>query len=546
MHTERSRLASRNFGRRAFLQGSAVLASMPFLGGGAIAQSAAGSTLTIVPSQDLRVLDPVTSTTAATAMHSWMVYDVLIARNSSFEPQPQMISGYEVSDDGLRYAFTLRPGLKFHDGSGVRAADCVASITRWHHTAPGGQVIFSYLDGFDIDSDDVFAIRLTQPLPGLIEMLSDPTRPIFIMREDDANLPPTTPVEQAVGSGPFTFDQDNWQPGVRAIYLRNEDYLPRDEKADGLAGGKHVEVDRVVWLHISDASTSVTALSAGEVDIVDAPAQDLLPLLDVNPDIQLAPVDPGWLAIFRLNHNAPPFDNPEVRRAVLALVLAEQERYLPFFGGELVSAQSCLSPFGCGFPDDTDAGMEAFTAGGHVDRAREAIEAVGYTGPAIRMLDPSDNPMMSSCIRLFAEQLRDIGLTVDVQPMDFATLAARRAVQESPNDDPNGWHVFVTIFPALSLANPLTNTPLDSRCDGNNWFGWPCDEEIETIKRSLVGASADMRSEIMGALQTQFFESVPYIPVGQFTRPAAYRTDIVSGELQKNTLVPVFWGVGKT
>ena len=91
----------------------------------------AGGTLTIIPHADLKNTDPIWTTAYITRNHGYMIYDTLFSLDDKFQPQPQMVDTWNVSADSLKYTFTLRSGLKWHDGAPARAADCVASIKRW-------------------------------------------------------------------------------------------------------------------------------------------------------------------------------------------------------------------------------------------------------------------------------------------------------------------------------------------------------------------------------------------------------------------------------
>ena len=86
--------------------------------------------LKFIPQADLRILDPIATTAYITRNHGYMVYDTLFAIDEKFVVKPQMVDKWEVSSDKLTYTFTLRDGLKFHDGQPVRSSDCVASIQR--------------------------------------------------------------------------------------------------------------------------------------------------------------------------------------------------------------------------------------------------------------------------------------------------------------------------------------------------------------------------------------------------------------------------------
>jgi peptide/nickel transport system substrate-binding protein len=112
---------------RIFFIGSlALLFAVP-----AKAQQGAGTTLRFIPQADLSSLDPYWSGVYITRNFGYMVYDTLFAMDSQFRPRPQMVETWKVSDDKLSYTFTLRDGLKFHDGHPVRTADVIASLKRW-------------------------------------------------------------------------------------------------------------------------------------------------------------------------------------------------------------------------------------------------------------------------------------------------------------------------------------------------------------------------------------------------------------------------------
>ena len=96
--------------------------------GSPVALAQAQKVLKFIPQADLRILDPITTTAYITRNHGYMIYDTLFATDAKFQVQPQMVDKYTVSKDHMKYSFTLRDGLKFHDGQPVTAEDCVASI----------------------------------------------------------------------------------------------------------------------------------------------------------------------------------------------------------------------------------------------------------------------------------------------------------------------------------------------------------------------------------------------------------------------------------
>src|SRR5262245_58614733 len=83
------------------------------------------SVIRYVPQANINVLDSVTNKSPVVTQYSYMVYDQLFAVDQDYKPHPQMVETWTESEDGKSYRFTLRPGLKFHDGAPVRAADAV-------------------------------------------------------------------------------------------------------------------------------------------------------------------------------------------------------------------------------------------------------------------------------------------------------------------------------------------------------------------------------------------------------------------------------------
>ena len=102
-----------------------VLAAATGMSTSAIAQT---KTIRMVPHADLKTLDPMFNTAYITRNHGYMAFDMLFAQDSKGQPKPQMVDTFAKSDDGKSWTFTLRPGLKFSDGSAVTAQDAVASI----------------------------------------------------------------------------------------------------------------------------------------------------------------------------------------------------------------------------------------------------------------------------------------------------------------------------------------------------------------------------------------------------------------------------------
>src|ERR671938_1462278 len=148
--------------RRGVLGGLAAAAVAPAVVRGQ-GQPSRARTVRAVMHADLRVLDPIWTTANITAYHGAMIYDALFAMDADFEPQPQMVGQWGVSDDKRTYTFALRDGLKFSDGNPVTAADCVASIRRWAARDGAGQHMFRRVKDTPVADDKTFKVVLSEP-----------------------------------------------------------------------------------------------------------------------------------------------------------------------------------------------------------------------------------------------------------------------------------------------------------------------------------------------------------------------------------------------
>src|SRR6476661_11196154 len=272
-----------------------------------LSAAADAKTITAVMHSDLRIIDPGFTTAYITRDHGYMVYDTLLATDSSFKIQPQM-ADWKVSDDKLTYTFTLRDGLKWHDGSPVTAEDCVASLKRWSKNETMGQALMDFTASLEATDDRTITLKLKEPYSVVLESLGKPSSVVpFMMPKRLAETPPGQQIKEQIGSGPFKFVQAEFQPGVKAVYEKNADYVPRKEPPSWTAGGKVVKVDRVEWITMPDAQTAINALQSGDIDFIENPSFEMLPVLKANPDLKIETLNKlGFQTLGRMNFLYPP------------------------------------------------------------------------------------------------------------------------------------------------------------------------------------------------------------------------------------------------
>ena len=507
--------------RRTFLAGSTPVV-VAGLGRRTAAQGRRPSVLRFVPAADLSSPDPVWTTAGAAATHGYMIWDTLFGIDDTLTAQPQMLAGYETSSDELTWTFTLRDHLKFHDNEPVRAIDCTTSIARWAVKNPLGQTLAARTDEMKPLSDKQFSIRLKQRFRQMTYAMGAGN--LFVMPERMAKTPASEPIKEYIGSGPYVFNRGEWISGTSAAYEKFRDYVPRQEKPNYYAGGKVAHFDRVEWIVQSDPNTAAAALIAGEVDWLEAPLLDMVPTFSRSPGCRVVNLDPfGSLAMLAFNHLHPPFDNPKLLRALLPAI--DQEDFVRAWIGDLQDYRRYpVGFFTAGTPMASEAGMDVFSTPRDLDKARHLIAEAGYDNQRIVFMAPSDLPEIMALSYVARDLLVRLGMNIDFQVMDWGTLVARRAKQDPSNQ--GGWNLFCTTWQGLWVANPGNSFPL--RANGRQaWFGWPTDANIEALREAWLDApDVATQKALCARIQRQAFESIPFMPLGQWYYPRAVRSDL--------------------
>ncbi len=493
---------------------------------------------------DVRVIDPIWTTQTIANIHGALVYDTLFGNDANQKPQPQMVGKVEISPDRLTYTFTLRDGLNFHDGSPVTTKDVIASLKRWGAKDGVGQRLLGYVVKMDPVDDKTFTMVLREPYGMVLESLGKTGSSIAaIMREKDALTDPQQQVKESIGSGPFVFAKDQWVPGSKAVYLKNKDYVPRpgNEPPSGFAGSKIPGVDRIELVWISDPQTAMSALVNGEIDFYENPNTDFLPLLAKAKGVKLmktGQID-STQGMIRLNHLHPPFNNVKARQAMYHLI--NQEDFLRAIVGDPEFYTVCHGMIVCGSPLANDGGA-AMMKEYNPKKALQLMKEAGYNGEPITILHATDHVTITPATQVLIQAMREAGLNVDAQAMDWGSVVSRRAKREAPAQ--GGWNIFITSAGTVSGANPVLHTWIGAACD-KGLFGWPCDPDVEKLRSAYGFAHTDEeKMKVARDLQARAIEQVVYVPFGQWTAPIAYRADRISG-IVPVTGLPVFWNIEK-
>jgi peptide/nickel transport system substrate-binding protein len=280
-------------------------------------------------------------------------------------------------------------------------------------------------------------------------------------------------------------------------------------------------------------------LAAGAIDWWDQSPPEFIPKIKQNPDLQTFVIDPlglqGWL---RPNCLHPPFNNKKAREALLHMM--DQVTYLAWAVGQAEYYRPCYSVFACGGPYATAVGAEPMMEH-KLAKAVQLVQESGYDGQPIVLLHVTDIPFLNAAAVVTRRRLESIGFEVVLKDMDWSTMLVARGSKEPP--DKGGWNLFHTWRQAGDVVNPAVHFGV-AGAGQRAYFGWPDIPQLERLVAEWVRASdQSQRKQLAEQVQKVALSEVPYVPMGQWVQPTAFRKNV------RNILnfgAPIFWNVRVT
>jgi len=492
------------------------------------------STLSVAVHVGLQSLDPITTTAYIVRTHGYLVYDTLFAMDKNFQPKPQMVDSWTVSPDQMTWTFVLRSGLKWSDGTDVTAEDCVASLERWGKRDGMGQLLFADIASLTATDSKTIVMQLKAPDDMVLASLAKLSSNVpFMMPERVADTSPFAPITDPTGSGPYMFVMKDWVPGTKAVYVKNPYYKPRSDAPSLAAGAKIAKAKEIDFIYYPSPEAAAKALINGDVQYYESPPISVLPMLEANKGIIVEPTSPpGAMGMIRFNSLIPPFNNRNVRIAVLEAI--DQSAYMQAaFGSDQRWWRTCYSIFPCGTPYATDAGNWSMKLANPA-AARYALKQAGYDGTPVVVLDPVDIPVLAAFTKVTVQTLKDIGMNVQVEDMTWDQMLKRRINRGAEN----GWNVFDTWWIADDIATPQAIAY--SGDSQNGWIGWPSDPKLEADRAAFVQATMLTDQQAIAAqVQKDVLNDATVGILGQFFEPIAFNKH-VSG---LTTPIQFYWGL---
>ena len=356
---------------------------------------AVANEITVGIAQDLDdSLDPHLAVAAGTKEVMFNVFEGLMKPTSTGDLTPAVAESYTVSEDRLTYTFTLREGVKFHNGDEVTAEDVVYSISRCADTTDGTPLVeaFSVIQSVEAVDERTVAITISEPSNEFISYMTTAILPADYDQQDTA----------PVGTGPFKFVSRAAQDNI--VLERFDEYW-----------GTPAYLDKVTFKIMENADSLVMSLQSGAIDLCSHLTSTQVAQL--GGDFYVAEGTMNLVQAVYLNNAVPPLDNLQVRQA-LCLAVNKQEIIDMAFDGYGTPIGSSMYPAFGKYFDESLTGYYAYDT----EQAKALLADAGYpNGFELTITVPSNYQPHMDTAQVVAEQLKLIGVNVTIQPVEWET-----------------------------------------------------------------------------------------------------------------------------
>jgi peptide/nickel transport system substrate-binding protein len=470
-------------------------------------------------------LDAMTTSSQASRNITMNMYETLYGYGADVAPVPILAEGVEISADGLSYVFTLRQGVKFHNGDIMDAGDVTASLERYRKVG-GTKGLLDQVASIEATGPLEVTLRLTEPTPTFLEGFSSPRAPAVIIPAEDAAA--EAGKTSLIGTGPYKFVE--YVPDSHVKLARFDDYT-EDTRSDGINGfgGRKIPwFDTVTFRIISEPGAQVSALETGEVDVVETLTVPAARRLQSDPDITVYENLPWAMSVLILNMSVPPTDNIRFREAVQ--VALNMEEILAISGEGLYRLNHGWQYPGTLY-DAGDIGKEFYNRN-DAERARALLKEAGYNGEPFAILTDSQIPYHGRAAVVIAEQLGKVGINAVINQFDWPTVLKMRL-------QPEGWNAWTS---SKGLEPYLGPYGVVASVVGESTHFIVPDERIDALYQQLItGATLEARQETMRQIQARLYEIFGIIKLGDLGIMQAARARVKGFEPFRFTRMYNVW-----
>jgi len=325
------------------------------------------------------------------------VFDTLVEPDENLEMRPALAQSWSVSSDQLWWNFHLRKGVTFQDGSPFTADDVVYSYRRIIDEKLANVDKFSAVTDVSAAGEDTVLIRVKQPTPNLLTNLGGFKGMAIVQRK---NVESGQIASHPVGTGPFAFASQ--KSGDSIILKANPNYWGGAPKVPG-----------VTFRFISEPSTALSALQAGEIDWTDSIPTQRVAQLKNDDSVKLAVTPSNDYWYLALNEAREPWKDARVRQAIAYAIDRKAIVQATSYG--TATANQLAIPEGNPWYTPYD------TYRYDINKAKSLLGEAGASPENLEMLVTSEYPETVTAAQVIADNLKPLGITVNIRTVDFAT-----------------------------------------------------------------------------------------------------------------------------
>ena len=370
-----------------------------------------GGDVVIAMTQAPPSLDPHATSAQVARNVNLHVFETLYARDENARPVPDLATGVSVSADGITYVFTLRQGVKFHNGKDMTSSDVVASLERYRK-AGASPALVAAIDSVAATGPNQVTIKLKSVQTTFLGNLSSPRAPIAIMPAEEAakEMGKASPI----GTGPFKFVE--YRPDSHVKLARFDEYRPNPayRERDGFAGAKIAYVDSVTFRFMPEAGARDAALATGQVTLNETADGPTAKRLAGNPNFQVIKVLPFAAQILKFNMAQGPGADLNFRRAVQQGLDAEEIMAVAY--PDIYKMDQSWVYGGSAYHTDRKL-LKQDVAGAKATLARS-----GYKGEKLVFIIDNIRPNVDAAT-VFQQQMAQIGVNVELKVADWPTTS---------------------------------------------------------------------------------------------------------------------------
>jgi len=345
------------------------------------------------------------------------IFEGLLEFDSNYEPQLQLAESMEHNDDCTEWTFAIRKGVKFHNGEEMTVEDVVASLNRWKALSAAAASVISDEEAFEAVDDSTVRIKLQNPTFLFPYYMADTAQfaaimPTSVVSDADAD----TGVKEIIGTGSMQLDE--FRTSLYINLIRFDDYTPPNKPRDGFSGDKTAAVSEMRFDFVTDSATRIANGLSGDYDIIEKIDMDSLEQFEGQDDVQLLK---GMTVTNLLVINKKEGIGTDInfRKAISYAVNVNEVSMAQYSAQEFVEITSSYMP--STFPLwYTDVADDLFNQQ-DLDKAKGFLAQSTYSGEEVNLVANSDNPANYGGALVISEQLKKIGINVNIIATDYAT-----------------------------------------------------------------------------------------------------------------------------